>query len=190
MLSLGAVVIEPGLKRTFYRTFRPVANSKWEMDTVPIHGFTPDMASGFPPYEESIREFAEWLKGISVIRYEPHLPKVYEHPTFISDTSGYDWLFVAYYLGNFAGVNPFGWSAINIVERYESWRAGRIQAAMEISRLCGDDLDADFYTLKGRINSMQSFGKLKTTPHDHNALNDAMGVAESALAAQVLGFSL
>jgi DNA polymerase III epsilon subunit-like protein len=173
LLSIGAVVIEPGLGRTFYTTVKPLPEGSWEKETIKIHGFTPEMAAGHPPPEEALPAFHAWLKGIA-----PHDLRL------VSDTSGFDWMHIAYYLSRFCGNNPFGFQGINVQERYTAWRQGCIDGASMAHEL------TDVGTVYRKAKSFPHLSKMATTPHTHNALDDAMGLAESVLEAQKLGFRL
>lgn len=173
LLSIGAVVIEPGLARTFYTTVRPLPEGSWDMETIKIHGFTPEMAAGFPPPEEAIPAFRNWLKEVGTFDIR-----------MVSDTSGLDWMHVAYYLSRFCGNNPFGFSGINAEERYYAWRQGCIDGASMAHEL------TDVGTVYRKVKSFPHLKKMAMTSHTHNALDDAMGLAESVQGAQKLGFRL
>jgi hypothetical protein len=78
------------------------------------------------------------------------------HAVFVSDNNGFDWMFMCYYLHKFAGENPFGFS---------SRRIGDFAAGLE-----------------GNYKAANNWKKLRTTKHDHNPVNDAIGNAEALLA--------
>lgn len=162
LLSIGAVVVEEGLGRTFYTTLSPLPSRhsgvvEWDMDTVAIHGFTPEMAVGFPHPQEAMNGFNDWLKGLRA----PWL-------SMVTDTSGFDWAWVASYFGSCIGHNPFGFSGWNARQDFNSWMMGRLRETPELKR--------------------QSFGKLSSRPHTHNALDDALHLADCLLEARKLGF--
>ena len=72
---------------------------------------------------------------------------------FVSDNAGFDWMFVSYYCAKYLGKNPFGYSPMSLTWLY-----------------------------KGLVkDTRQSFKHLRRTKHSHNALDDAMGNAESLL---------
>ncbi len=77
-------------------------------------------------------------------------------PVFVSDNNGYDSQWINYYFDKTLGVNPFGHSS----RRISDFWAGT---------------QKDF-------SNTQKWKKYRTTEHDHNPVNDAMGNAE-ALAA-------
>jgi hypothetical protein len=74
-------------------------------------------------------------------------------PVFVSDNPAYDWQFINYYFHKHLGENPFGHSARRI---------------------------SDFYAgLTGDWSNTQAWKRLRTTDHDHNPVNDAMGNLEA-----------
>lgn len=74
-------------------------------------------------------------------------------PIFWADNNGYDFAFINYYFWRELNRNPFGWSSSNL---------------------------GSFY--KGLTKDLHAkFGKLKTTKHTHNPVDDAMGNAEALL---------
>lgn len=84
-------------------------------------------------------------------------------PVLISDNNGYDASWINYYFHLYTGSNPFGWS----------------------SRRIGD--------LWGGFNNnpyIRWKRELRTTNHDHNPLNDAMGNAEALLRMAEKGLKL
>lgn len=71
----------------------------------------------------------------------------------IGDNPAGDWQFLNYYFHRFCGENPFGNSARRI---------------------------GDFYAgLRGDFKTSIEWKKLRTTPHNHDPLNDARGNAEA-----------
>jgi hypothetical protein len=74
-------------------------------------------------------------------------------PVFVSDNPAYDWQWINFYFWRYTGANPFGHSARRI---------------------------GDFYAgLKRDFRNTNGWKKLRTTPHDHNPVNDAMGNVEA-----------
>lgn len=186
MLSIGAVIVEEGLQRTFYSTIQPFPThysapkeGQWDMETIRIHKFTPEMASGFPSRGEVMASFDEWLLEQSKVANG-----LFSHPIMLTDTCGFDWMHISYYMTRFVERNRFGFQGVNVEERYEAWRAGYQKGITEAHGL--NDMGATYR----RAMSLPYFSKLKKTPHTHNALDDAMGLAESTLAAMKLGFTL
>lgn len=80
-------------------------------------------------------------------------------PHMISDNPAFDWQFLNMYLHRYTGDNPCGWSARRV---------------------------GDFYAgLKKNFHETgRNWRRHVQTPHDHNPINDARGVAEALLAMQ------
>ena len=107
MVCFGAVVVEPSLKKTFYGKTRPISGI-WEPDALAISGFSREEHETFDEPEKVMKEFAEWIKSVSIDR-----------PTLISDNNGYDAAWINLYFQEFNnGVNPFGWSSRRIGDLY------------------------------------------------------------------------
>ncbi|WP_367874722.1 exonuclease domain-containing protein [Luteolibacter sp. Populi] len=107
MISFGAVVVEPGLSRTFYGQLRPISEN-WIPQALAVSGFTREQTLEFPEPEAVMRDFAVWLRGISSDRL-----------MFISDNNGFDWQFINWYFHHFTGANPFGFSSTNLGSLYK-----------------------------------------------------------------------
>ena len=76
-----------------------------------------------------------------------------EKPIFVSDNPAFDWQWINDGFWRTLGRNPFGHSARRI---------------------------GDFYAgLVGDFTNSSSWKKLRSTPHDHNPVNDAMGNLEA-----------
>jgi hypothetical protein len=77
------------------------------------------------------------------------------HAVLVSDNNGFDAAFMNYYMHKYTGANPFGFSSRRI---------------------------GDFYAgLEKNYKSANGWKKMRTTTHDHNPVNDAMGNAEAML---------
>ena len=107
MVCFGAVVVEPGLERSFYGQLRPISNH-YIPDALKVSGFTREETMTFPEPEETMRAFADWLKEISKVRL-----------MFVSDNNGFDWQFVNWYFHHFTDKNPFGFSSTNLGSLYK-----------------------------------------------------------------------
>jgi len=70
-------------------------------------------------------------------------------PIFISDNNGFDFAWISYYFDKYIGSNPFGWSSRRLGDLY-----------------CGMTMD-----------TFARWKHLRTTPHDHNPVNDAIANA-------------
>jgi DNA polymerase III epsilon subunit-like protein len=78
------------------------------------------------------------------------------HAVLVSDNNGFDAAFMNHYMHKYTGGNPFGFSSRRI---------------------------GDFYAgLEKNYKSANGWKKLRTTTHDHNPVNDALGNAEALLA--------
>jgi len=107
MVCFGAVVVEPSLKKTFYGKIRPISGI-WEPDALAVSGFSREQHETFDDPVKVMKEFAEWIKSVSIDR-----------PTLISDNNGYDAAWINLYFHEFNnGVNPFGWSSRRIGDLY------------------------------------------------------------------------
>ncbi|MEK7466169.1 MAG: exonuclease [Planctomycetota bacterium] len=107
MVSLGAVIVEPALSRTFYATFRPVTE-KFVPEALKVCGFTREQTLAFDDPAASIAKFGEWVKANNKGRAQ-----------FVSDNNGFDWQFVNWYFHHFLGANPFGFSSTNLGSLYK-----------------------------------------------------------------------
>lgn len=107
MISLGAVIVEPGLTRTFYGTFRPISD-KWVPEALQVSGMSRDECLLFEEAETVMSQFESWLAT-----------EIKGKPKFISDNNGFDWQFVNWYFHHFLGRNPFGFSSSNLGSFYK-----------------------------------------------------------------------
>lgn len=83
-------------------------------------------------------------------------------PIMISDNIAYDFAWINWYFHHFIGKNPFGWSGRRIGDLY-----------------CG--MQKDVY---------KKWKFLRTTKHDHNPVNDAIGNAEALLKMKEMGLKI
>ena len=109
MVSFGAVLVEPGLTKTFYGRVRPVSE-KWIPEALAVSGFSREETLAFPEPAAVMVEFREWLKEHSA-----------GQPRFISDNNGFDWQFINWYFHHFLGGNPFGHSSTNLGSSTREW---------------------------------------------------------------------
>ena len=107
MVSFGAVVVEPGLERTFYGQLRPISEN-FVPEALAVSGFNREETLAFPEPEGVMRRFAEWIAEVGAAR-----------PLFISDNNGFDWQFINWYFHHFTGSNPFGHSSTNLGSLYK-----------------------------------------------------------------------
>ncbi|MFN3153615.1 hypothetical protein [Bremerella sp.] len=107
MVCLGAVLVEPGLTRTFYGRLKPISE-KWIPDALAVSGFSRSETLQFDDPKVTMQAFATWLKAESDGK-----------PMFISDNNGFDWQFINWYFHHFLGSNPFGFSSTNLGSLYK-----------------------------------------------------------------------
>jgi len=107
MICFGAVLVEPGLFRSFYGQLRPISD-KWVPEALLVSGFSRDETLKFDEPAETMARFASWIADTSKGR-----------PLFISDNNGFDWQFINWYFHHFTGNNPFGHSSSNLGSLYK-----------------------------------------------------------------------
>jgi DNA polymerase III alpha subunit (gram-positive type) len=107
MICFGAVVVEPGLNRTFYGRLRPISE-KFIPEALAVSGFTREQTMEFDDPTAVMTQFADWLREISKDRL-----------LFIADNNGFDWQFINWYFHHFTGKNPFGFSSTNLGSLYK-----------------------------------------------------------------------
>ena len=104
MVWFGAVIVEPGLARTFEGKLQPISKYYRE-DALKISGLTREETEKFEKPLVVMNLFFRWIKE----NLKPD-----ERPIFISDNNGFDWMFICWYFYHFMGENPFGHSSANI----------------------------------------------------------------------------
>jgi hypothetical protein len=107
MISFGAIVVEPGLDKTFYGQLRPISD-RWIPEALQVSGHSREATLGFDDPLSVMTAFGDWIKGNSRGR-----------PMFISDNNGFDWQFINWYFHHFIGSNPFGHSSTNLGSLYK-----------------------------------------------------------------------
>lgn len=107
MISIGAIVIEPSLNRTFKAELRPISE-KWIPEALSVSGPSREQTLLFPEAKEGMQRFADWLASLKV-----------ERLMFVSDNNGFDWLFTCWYFHHFLGKCPFGHSSTNLGSLYK-----------------------------------------------------------------------
>lgn len=107
MVCFGAVIVEPGLKRTFYGKLKPISE-KFIPEALAVSGFSREACLGFAEPAAVMAQFREWLKLECKGR-----------AIFISDNNGFDWQFINWYFHHFLGSNPFGHSSTNLGSLYK-----------------------------------------------------------------------
>jgi len=167
MSSIGAVVVDDALNKTFYAELKPLPQAipnlfawerhglmngdartvKWLLENTELD--RDELIKNGEHPEAAMHRFATWLDGVCG-------PE--EYPVFVAFNATYDWMFVYWYLVWFTGKRPFG--------------------------ISGWDIKAYYLGLK-RLKEWQKSTKRfirkdfkSQTPHTHNALDDAIGQAE------------
>lgn len=107
MISIGAVIVDRNLNKTFYGELKPISE-KWIPSALKVSGFTREETMAFDDPVAVMERFALWIKKESSSR-----------PLFFSDNNGFDWQFINWYFIHFTGKNPFGFSSQNIGSLYK-----------------------------------------------------------------------
>ncbi|PZV03943.1 MAG: exonuclease [Leptolyngbya sp.] len=107
IVSFGAMIVEPSLRRTFYAQLKPVSE-KWIPEALQVSGFTREETLGFEDPLVVMEKFAVWMESESAGK-----------PCFISDNNGFDWQFINWYFHHFCGKNPFGYTSSNLGSLYK-----------------------------------------------------------------------
>ena len=107
MVSFGAVIVEPGLARTFHGCLKPISDA-WIPDALKVSGFTREETLQFDAPKIVMGKFGDWLRQ-----------EIKDRPMFISDNNGFDWQFINWYFHHFTGNNPFGFSSSNLGSLYK-----------------------------------------------------------------------
>jgi hypothetical protein len=106
MVSIGAVVVEPTLSRTFRGRVRPIS-TEWLPDALAVSRTSREEHEGFDDPADVMARFERWLSEASKGR-----------PVFCSDNLAFDWQWTNHYFHAFLGRNPFGWSGRRIGDLY------------------------------------------------------------------------
>ncbi|RYD28089.1 MAG: exonuclease [Verrucomicrobiaceae bacterium] len=123
MVCFGAVVVEPGLERTFYGKLRPISD-QFIPEALAVSGFTREQTLEFDPPEQVMSGFAAWLRSVSPGG----------RLLFISDNNGFDWQFINWYFHHFTGGNPFGFSSTNLGSLYKGMVKDTFQTFKHLRR--------------------------------------------------------
>lgn len=107
MICFGAIIVEPGLNRTFYGRLKPISD-RFIPDALAVSGFSRDECLAFDDPAMVMGQFREWLGANCKGRI-----------MFVSDNNGFDWQFVNWYFHHFIGENPFGFSSTNLGSLYK-----------------------------------------------------------------------
>ena len=107
MISFGAVIVEPELKRTFYGRLKPISD-KFIPSALAVSGFSRDETLAFDDPATVMTQFQNWLGN-----------ECRTNCRFVSDNNGFDWQFINWYFHHFVGGNPFGFSSTNLGSLYK-----------------------------------------------------------------------
>lgn len=97
MTSLGAVIVDEKLDKTFKVNLKPIST---RVDSNRKQFVNQKEALNA---KEAMQKFKEWI-----------LKHVSGTPVFISDNNGFDWMFVCWYFWHFLGENPLGYNSQNL----------------------------------------------------------------------------
>ena len=110
MVCVGAVIVEPGLDRSFYGQLKPISDN-FIPEALAVSGFSRQDCLAFPEPKQVMEQFKAWLQANSRGRL-----------LFISDNNGFDWQFINWYFHHFLGENPFGFSSTNLGSLYKGMK--------------------------------------------------------------------
>jgi DNA polymerase III epsilon subunit-like protein len=107
MICFGAIIVEPGLERSFYGRLQPISE-RWIPEALQVSGFSREETLGFDDPAEVMLGFDRWLAR-----------EAGKRRFFVSDNNGFDWQFINWYFHHFLGKNPFGFSSLNLGSLYK-----------------------------------------------------------------------
>ena len=102
MTSLGAVVVDEKLDKTFKVNIKPISE-KFD----PSRRQFVDETNAVDA-KEAMQKFKKWITENTSGK-----------PILISDNNGFDWMFVCWYFWHFLGENPLGYSSQNLSSLYK-----------------------------------------------------------------------
>ena len=109
MIQLGAVVVEPGLKRTYYGEFKPLPGADFVNSALEVVGVTREETLQYQDFRKTVSEFYCWVEDVCNGT----------RPVFVSDNPGFDFAFVSWYMYYVLGKNPFGHSQVHLGSLYK-----------------------------------------------------------------------
>jgi hypothetical protein len=107
MISLGAIVVDEQLDKTFYGQLKPISEN-FIPEVLSVSGHSRAETLTFHEPEFVMNKFAEWIEA-----------NCKDRPIFISDNNGFDFMFICWYFHHFTGSNPFGHSSQNLGSLYK-----------------------------------------------------------------------
>lgn len=117
MVQLGAVVVEPGLRRRFFGKLQPISPNfrKEYLDAIRL---TREETMAYPDASETIIDFYQWLRQI-----ESEGAAEGKRLKGISDNNGFDFSFITHYRELYISeTNPLG---------HTSWHLGSLARGAE-----------------------------------------------------------
>lgn len=115
MVSLGAVLVDDKLDRTFFGELKPISDN-YQAEALKIANYSRSETLDFAEPKQVLLDFEDWIQQNTKGR-----------PQFISDNNGFDWMFVCWYFHHFLGRNPFGHSSQNLGSLYKGLVADTFQ---------------------------------------------------------------
>lgn len=109
MISIGAVVVDEKLDRTFRADLRPISENYREA-ALEICGVTREETLSYPEPAGVMEDFEGWIGKTTIGK-----------PRLVSDNNGFDWMFICWYFHHFRGDNPFGYSSMNLGSFYRGF---------------------------------------------------------------------
>lgn len=106
MICFGAVLVEPGLNRTFYGEVAPISE-RTNLAAAAISGISRAKHETFESPTVVMARFADWVQANTKGR-----------PVLVSDNPAFDWQWINYYFHKYLDKNPFGYSARRIGDLY------------------------------------------------------------------------
>ena len=107
MISVGCVLVEQPLKRTFTAKLKPISEH-YKAEALAVSGMTREETLLGEDPKEVMTTLAAWI-----------VQNADGRPIFVSDNNGYDWMFTCWYFQHFLGTNPFGFSSVNLGSLYK-----------------------------------------------------------------------
>src|SRR6185436_12270680 len=89
MVSLGAIVVEPALDRTYYGRLKPISD-KFVPRALEVCGLTREETLQFDDPLAVMSNFRDWIAQHAARK-----------PMFVSDNNGFAWQFVNWYFQHF-----------------------------------------------------------------------------------------
>lgn len=151
MISFGMVIVEQGLKRTFYREIKPISDS-FIPEALAVSGFTHEQTKQFMDPLQAMQEASQWL-----------FENIEARPIFWADNPAFDFPWMNYYFLTFISKNPFGHSArrigdlaagIELDTRYQ-WKFLRKGSGVKHTHNALDDATGNAYALLQLFNRME-----------------------------------